>query len=283
MSDIHSSAEIHATARSVTPEFKVPDEIDWIQLMTHVDINVMYEVALAHHRGSFLRASAVDNRRFMPSLEDAAPFMTRDTHLTQGGPFIPLTANAPAIEDRRSPPAFSESEPLDMATVSTLFNAAFRADPATRLRPYPSGGRLYPVEVFLVDLTRRQEAEPLHYLHNRHAFERVVSDCTDWRMALMGPDQPWGTPSAGIVYVVNLPKTVVKYRHRGYRLALIEAGAMMQEASRAIMAVGLRDRITNTFSDHQLSICLGLNPACFLPVAVQLVGAARASDMQEKG
>ncbi|WP_170862782.1 SagB/ThcOx family dehydrogenase [Halomonas caseinilytica] len=197
--------------------------------------------------------------------------MSRDTVMVQGGILMELLDSCDIEQLRRSPIRFKACSPLDMKGISKIFSMAFRSDPETLLRPYPSGGRIYPIELFFLDLSSSQP-EPLHYLHNRHAFERLSSECSDWESALLGPQHPWGEPVAALIYVLNLPKSLVKYRYRGYRLALIEAGCMMQQGSTAVVEVGLRDRITNAFSDNELAACLGLNPACFLPIAVQIIG-----------
>lgn len=251
--------------------------IYWTDLLAQLDARVVHEVAKFHHRGSFFRAGPIENRRFMRSTDSVKKLMAEDLRLTQGGATIALPEpSTPVPQARRSPERFVAAD-LALADVSMLFHDAFRADAETGLRPYPSGGRLYPIDVVFVPLSGEMACGPYHYLHRSHAFEILPSTCMDWHTALLGPKQPWGTPSGAIVYVMNLPKSVVKYRYRGYRIALMEAGCMMQAATLAGESLGWKSRVTNAFSDTQLTYALGLHPASFLPLAVHLIGRTEES------
>lgn len=248
--------------------------LPWAKLLNAVDMKVLHQIAIAHHRGSFLRIPALDQRRYMPSDVDMEEFKGNDLHFSRGGDLIAL--DAPHLRQKisrgRSLGFFKDNGAHDFATVSSVLNESFGAETEDGLRPYPSGGRLYPVDVFLVIFTDGDfKAGIYHYLANLAALEWIAAprNCLD---IICGQDSPWGKPAFAIVYMANGPRMAVKYRFRGYRLALMEVGAMFQQAALVAANHALANRVVNSFSDHQLLKKFGLNPSLFLPLAVQLFG-----------
>ena len=146
-------------------------------------------------------------------------------------------------------------------------------------RGYPSGGALYPVEVFCYDLGRRVtdwplESRLLHLLPSSRCFEAHATNVDDTKLinALTPPCFTLGTPAIAIVYCIYLPKTIFKYRYRGYRLALMEAGSMYMLVDLKCKELNLSNRVWSGFTDHQLTCGLALNPTLFLPACIQYIG-----------
>jgi SagB-type dehydrogenase family enzyme len=87
--------------------------------------------------------------------------------------------------------------------------------------------------------------------------------------------QSVGSPSIALIYVAYLPKTLFKYRYRGYRLALMEVGSIYMLIELRAASLGLNCRLWSGYTDHMLSKAIGLNPALFAPMCVHLIGAKK--------
>lgn len=146
-------------------------------------------------------------------------------------------------------------------------------------RGYPSGGALYPIEVFVCSLMADNSTWPcpekiLHVLPNSADFEIMQNtECTDQlKEALLSAPGNIGSPSLAIVYAAYLPKMLFKYRYRGYRLALMEAGSLYMLIELQAKRLQLRTRLWSAYTDTMLCKAIGLNPALFLPLCVHFVG-----------
>ncbi|WP_419737584.1 SagB/ThcOx family dehydrogenase [Pseudomonas sp. COR18] len=149
----------------------------------------------------------------------------------------------------------------------------------TKKRHYPSGGALYPIEVFICSLSEKNTTWPqpqkiFHLLPESNSLEILQTNCNiqNLRKAILSDTEDLGTPSAALIYATYLPKTIFKYRYRGYRLALMEAGSMYMLIEIQATALSLKSRLWSGYTDHMLSKAIGLNPALFNPVCVHLIG-----------
>lgn len=247
----------------------------WTDLLGRTDARLLHKVAKDHHQGSFYRLDPVDCRKFMHSLEDVKVHMCRELITQRAGDLFYLDRQLVCDKDkRRSPDFFYSDNFIKLEEISTVLEKSFSVQNEDGLRPYPSGGRIYPIETFIV-IYNAEGIRPgiYHYLPWSHAFENRIDSCDELYLATLGQNQPWGSPAFGIIYVMDLARAIFKYRHRGYRLAMMEAGAMFQQASKVALELGLCDRVITSFSDHFLVKNMNLNPALFLPLATQIFGS----------
>jgi SagB-type dehydrogenase family enzyme len=100
------------------------------------------------------------------------------------------------------------------------------------LRSWPSGGALYPLEVYWLDLGRGADlaAGVFHYRPDIHGLERIgdLPRQTDlWD--LIYADNIAADNAAGVLLVTALwARTQQKYGERGYRIVLLDAGHLGQ-------------------------------------------------------
>lgn len=97
-------------------------------------------------------------------------------------------------------------------------------------RPVPSGGALYPLELYIAALNIKGIDQGLYHYHpHLHALELIADDSP--LPALQYSILPGNLP-AGAAYVVCicgvLPRNRFKYAELGYRLMLLEAGHLAQ-------------------------------------------------------
>lgn len=168
---------------------------------------------------------------------------------------------------------------LEFSTVESLLAPLLRKNNTTYKRGYPSGGALYPIEVFCVNLQNRisdwpHESNALHLLSASRTLE-VYSPQINIRKlsrSVTPTGSNIGSPSLALIYCIYLPKALFKYRYRGYRLALMEAGSMYMIIDLRCKELRLDSRPWSGFSDHEITKNLNLNPTLFLPAGIQLIG-----------
>ncbi|MNE23520.1 hypothetical protein D3C80_1167770 [compost metagenome] len=146
-------------------------------------------------------------------------------------------------------------------------------------RGYPSGGALYPIEVFIVNLDNKISNWPskcnvLHLLPTSRKFE-IHSPRIDTKQisqAITSKGSNIGNPALALIYMAYLPKVLFKYRYRGYRLALMEVGSMYMLIDLRCKELNLNSRPWSGFTDHEITKSLNLNPALLIPLCIQFVG-----------
>jgi SagB-type dehydrogenase family enzyme len=157
-------------------------------------------------------------------------------------PVLPETAFSAVVRARSSGRAFGE-EPLPLETLAALLWAGYgvsrpAADPP--LRTVPSGGALYPLELYVVAL--RVDGLPFglyHYDPLRHVLEPLDLAVDPDRVARMTAYPELVEPAGAVLLVTALFwRTRFKYGLRGYRFALLEAGHVGQNVLLAAAATG---------------------------------------------
>jgi SagB-type dehydrogenase family enzyme len=186
-------------------------------------------------------------------------------------PEFPTMSVGEAIGQRRSRRHFGH-EPLSLLDVSTLLHAAYGVTGETeiavgrqRFRSVPSGGGLYPLEIYPV--IKKVEGVPpglYHYDPFRHLLEEIRQGEVEGALAEMLiplpqlPDIP-GT-CAVVFFVVGIFwRTRFKYAFRGYRWVMIEAGHVGQNLVLAAESLGLSLFPNGGFWDRKVDAYLGLD------------------------
>ena len=141
---------------------------------------------------------------------------------------------------RRPSQRFFSREPLSVDIIGSLLGASVLptapepngVGPAALLAPraYPSGGGLYPVELYLLPI-RVDGLTPtvLRYTPHNHALTSAgqlldLDDVISWF-----PDQPVGEMAALILLTMDLSRpSLYRYGGKAYRLGLLEAGHLAQ-------------------------------------------------------
>ncbi|MBE8593968.1 SagB/ThcOx family dehydrogenase [Pseudomonas sp. MAFF 301449] len=171
------------------------------------------------------------------------------------------------------------STSLDFSAVEELVLPLLSPREGSYKRGYPSGGALYPVEVFLCSLTKENSGWPapgkiLHLLPRSRKFEvmQIEVDADALKAALLSSSNNIGYPSIAIIYMVYMPKNLFKYRYRGYRMALMEVGSIYMLVELQAKSLGLACRLWSAYTDSMLCKVLGLNPTLFFPMCIHFIG-----------
>lgn len=131
-----------------------------------------------------------------------------------------------------------DSRELPLPVLATLLAAPYRSTGGRR--PTPSGGALYPLELYAVALgVAGLDAGVHHYDPYAHRLERLGDvQRDDVARALVDPEL--AVHAAAVLVVTGMFfRSRFKYGLRGYRFVLLEAGHVVQTAALAAAALGV--------------------------------------------
>ncbi len=142
-------------------------------------------------------------------------------------------------------------------------------------RTVPSGGALYPLEVYTVALAVESlDTATYHYDPFRHRLERIGPGLrADVGAALVDPTL---AEHAAALFVVTAMfwRSRFKYGVRGYRFALLEAGHVVQNAVLAATALHVPALPLGGFYDRRLDDLVGADGLDEATVYALLVGGS---------
>ncbi|HVH51437.1 MAG TPA: SagB/ThcOx family dehydrogenase [Gaiellaceae bacterium] len=225
--DLDDPAELYHEASKLYPALRERQAASIVRLAQDDDL-----LAAALH--------PVRRNRQLPSIELAPP----------SPPDASLWS---AIAGRRSEHAFTGT--LGVDTLATLLLAGYGP------RSVPSGGALYPLEVYVA--TCRVTGLPQGILHldpERPALEIMRrGDVTDELGAAMPAPEFLADASTVIFVTAVFWRTRFKYGLRGYRFALLEAGHVMQNVLLAATVLGVTAFPLGGFYDAAVEELLGVD------------------------
>jgi SagB-type dehydrogenase family enzyme len=177
---------------------------------------------------------------------------------------VPLTTPLQvALQQRRSQRSFA-GEPLSARELATVlahgYGAVTPAGGGLR-RPVPSGGGLYPLDVYLLQFAGGSVAEGVYHYHvGGHRLQCVSPQCARAAVAAasMYPDIVTGA-CAVLVVVADMRRTRCKYGERSYRLALLEAGHVSQNLYLIAAALQIGVVALDGFYDDRVHALLDLD------------------------
>lgn len=178
---------------------------------------------------------------------------------------------ARTVVERRSQRRFS-GEAMGLDELSRLLYLGYGRTDDGFYRAVASGGALYPLELYVVALdVEGLEPGLYHYGVEHHRLDVVRHG--DLRSAIAENVVCEGIDleHAGAVVVISalFRRTTLKYQNRGYRMVLLEAGAVSQNLGLAATDLGLGCCQIGGFHDDLLSEILeidGVREAPLVPI-----------------
>lgn len=142
-------------------------------------------------------------------------------------------------------------------------------------RAAPSAGALYPMDVYIVagqGCVAQIEAGVYHYESHSHMLSKVAKKDLRDGMARAALSQMWiARAPVNLVITAEYQRVSVKYKRRGVRYAMIEAGHIGQNIFLQAEALGLKAGIVGAFHDMKLNKTLNL-PRTHEPLLIMPVG-----------
>lgn len=127
------------------------------------------------------------------------------------------------------------------------------------LRPVPSGGGLFPAELYVVGAVPGLSPGAYHFDPAADRLDRV-------RAGAALPGAAWH-----VVITAALVRTVFKYGDFGYRLACLDAGALAGQVLEVLAGAGFAAGLAPDVDDPAIEALLGLDPDAEPVVAVVAV------------
>jgi SagB-type dehydrogenase family enzyme len=194
------------------------------------------------------------------------------------------------IRERRSCRDFAAS-PMPLAQLSDILANAYGISGIIEnpdglksyARPVPSGGALYPLEIY----TATQSIEGLadgvyHYITPAHCLERVKLGPSVNELGERLLNQYFlSNANVVVMFAAIFVRTLRKYGLRGYRYILLEAGHAAQNVCLLAAELGLSSLCIGGFQDHRLNEHLGLDGRT--EGVIYLVGVGHATEKPEAG
>lgn len=205
-------------------------------------------------------------------------------------PELPSKPLAGLLSGRSSTRRFAK-EPLPVADLSALLYSAYGVRAVVELagefceRPVPSGGGLYPLELYLIAQNTADLAQGVyHFVPLGHFLEVVREDPLPAMMtAEMFLGQPYLIDAAAIVVITGmLERSMWKYEDRGYRYILLEAGHVAQNLNLCAEGLALGSLNLGGFLDEDVASLLALDTDYEVPLYAVALGPAATGDPRQR-
>jgi SagB-type dehydrogenase family enzyme len=182
-----------------------------------------------------------------------------------------------AIKQRRTIRSFSP-ETLNLNQFSQLlWSAQGITENSGFKRAAPSAGALYPMDVYAVvgrSSVEQIEAGVYRYEPNGHKLSLVKEKDVRESVAKASLSQMWMAPAPlNIVITAEYSRITAKYKERGIRYAMIEAGHIAQNLFLQAEALGLKAAIVGAYHDNELIEILKI-PRTHEPLLIMPIGYA---------
>jgi len=183
-----------------------------------------------------------------------------------------------AIKERRTIRDFKERS-LPLSHLSQLLWAAQGiTDLREGKRAAPSGGALYPLDIYVIAGKKgveQTEVGVYHYVPQTHSILLISKGDHREEIASSSLRQMW-MAKAPVIFVITAEykRITGKYGERGIRYALIEVGHVGQNLFLQAETLGLGVGIVGAFYDEQVSKVMGTPPE-HEPLLVMPVGYKR--------
>ena len=196
-----------------------------------------------------------------------------------------------AIRGRVSTRMFT-ADALTLDQLSTITHAGYGLVGRTLFgqvefleRSVPSGGGLYPLELYVI--ARAVDGlEPgiHHYVPLHHGLELVRPGLLPRAFSTyLFLGQPYATSAAAVIVLTAVTqRSLGKYGDRGYRYLLLEAGHVAQNINLATVGLGLGCCNLGGFFDQELASLVGADIEQEIPVYAVAVGVPSTLDRDER-
>ncbi len=188
----------------------------------------------------------------------------------------PAVTLTDAIVARRSERRFAPA-PLALEEIATLLARSYGtcgARGGLAARAVPSGGGLYPLDLYVLQLAGGACDQGVYHYHpGAHCLQRVGAGCARRTLeaASIYPEIVAQAPML-LAVVADMPRTRRKYGERAYRLALLEAGHVSQNLYLLAAALGLGIVALDGFYDDRLHAVLGVDGVSEIALLLFAVG-----------
>ncbi len=168
-----------------------------------------------------------------------------------------------AIGERRSERDFTDQS----ISLEMLGQVLLSADGITYsgagydFRAAPSGGALYPIEVYVIAGNVDSLADGLYHFQVSDSSLELIrkGDFRESAHKAANEQDAVGSSPVTIILTARFDRSTVKYADRGYRYIYIEAGAISENVYLQATSLGLGTVVVGAFNDDVLNGLLGID------------------------
>jgi SagB-type dehydrogenase family enzyme len=190
------------------------------------------------------------------------------------------------LRRRRSLRVGWTAAPLSLAELGPMLAEGFGLGPragrrepgmeaGVALRPWPSAGALYPLELYVIAQRVTGVAPGAHHYEVQpHALAQLdEAPWSEWRPRWLVEPAVLDGAACAVVITARFAATQEKYGERGYRFTLLEAGHAAQNLLLLAAAMGLLALPVGGFHEDDIARGLGLDPREESPVHTLLLAS----------
>lgn len=150
------------------------------------------------------------------------------------------------IKRRRSSRDFSSDEMDTEEIIKLLSLSVGTIDAQNKNRSYPSGGQLYPVETYYINIRPTKDLKISHGVYHFSPLENSLSKIKTFSKeaeltSLVGSSYPFLNQASGCIVCTLTPRrNAPKYGWLGLRLGLIEIGSIVQNIYLASTSLNIK-------------------------------------------
>lgn len=173
----------------------------------------------------------------------------------------PCTSYADLLKERCSTRDFDSEKAVSLDQISEALELSMREekrDDSVR-KKYPSAGARYPTECYLFAIRVNTLSRGIyHYNPQKHLLQKLFGK-ENTKLESLFPKESVKNPAAIFTISSVFSRTCVKYGGRGYRFALLEAGASAMLLDLGLVSRGLDTVWIGGFPDDEIADALGLS------------------------
>ena len=251
-----------------------PQTVTWAPWVLGEEGVALDDPAETFHEASRISRIALDHRNRGPTLLEHSPELRATVARAAARRSHASTIELPAAElphkqleevvaARRSQRSFRD-RPVSLEQLSALLQTGYgvtgRGPGEVRFRSVPSGGALYPLDLYVAALAVTGLDDRLHHFDPLRGCLEVLGPVGRSQLEPLTPYPKLFSESGAVVFVTaTFWRSRFKYGQRGYRFALLEAGHVAQNLLLAATALGLAGVPLGGFFDRQVNDLLGVD------------------------
>ena len=139
---------------------------------------------------------------------------------------------------------------------------SFDLDGELGYRNIPSGGAMYPLEIYMVLFNSDQESGLYHFNPKHLVLEKLKIGNFKEELSEIIHGEPFvktDTASAIILTTGIVERVLLKYGERGYRLMMIEVGLLAQQITLLAESIGLSSTMLGGYYDEKVNEFIGVD------------------------
>jgi SagB-type dehydrogenase family enzyme len=184
-----------------------------------------------------------------------------------------------AIGARRSKRSFKK-EPLSLPQLARLLLSADGITASSQghaFRAAPSGGALYPIEIYVLVHDVTDLADGLfHFQVSDTSLELVQQGDFSAEIHRASHDQESvGSSPVTLILTARFERSTAKYADRGYRYTYLEAGAISENIYLQAISLGLGTVAVGAFNDDATNRLIGIDGVAEASLLIMPVGKTR--------